>query len=570
MKRLKNFVAVAFFAAALAALSQHMQKPAAPILDIAAPEIQRSITLSGNYLAGRFAQRQQDWDAAQHYINEVLVYDDSNIGLSERAFLLSLGAEQYSRARDLAQKLVDASNKSDLAYIYLASDALSRDDFDGALALLDKLPEDGFGQYTKPLLTAWTYAGQGKYDEALHLLATRARPKDPTYNIHSALIEEMAGRNEDAARHYRIAIDTGLTMHAAVLSAHFFTRQGEHETAEKIYRRLGTLYPMNTFADAAGAGRPNVTRAAEGAGIALFDLATLLYEKRAYDSAQVYGSLVQLLYPSSPFVLMMLGDIAALNGQYSKALTNYNAVKPSSPLYWFSRLRVAEIDEARGRPELAEKLLIDLAKSTETRTPALVTLGDLYRRQSRFADAIRVYDEALQKVPAKSAETWSILYARGMALERSGHWPRAEEDLLTALEMQPDNAMILNFIGYSWVEKGVNLKRALEFTRRAVALRPNDGYILDSYGWALFRNGQRADAVKWLERAVEEIPDDSTILDHLGDAYWHTGRVNEARFKWRRATEVSKDAAFKDEMRKKIRHGLQEAPTVASHDDTKI
>lgn len=575
MSRFKILTGTAFVAAALAAAHQLVfsQVPMTPppVLSVVhqPTQLPQARTLSGNYLAGRFAQRQQDWDSAQNYINTVIHYDRQNPALNERAFLLSLGAGQYSRARDLAHKLVASENPSDLAYIYLACEALSRDDFDGALAQLENLPEDGFGQYTKPLLTAWTYAGQGRTDEALALLRAKARPSDPTYNVHAALIEEMAGRKDDAALHFQMAVENGLTLHAAVLAAHFFDNLGQPEKSREIYARLGQAYPFNTFSDTK-TGAPNITRASQGAGIALFDLATLLYEKRAYDSAQVYGSLVQLLYPSSPFVLMMMGDIAALNGRYGKALANYDAIRDDSPLYWFSRMRIAEIDEARGRPDLAEKLLIDLAKSAETRLPALATLGDMYRRQSRFADAVRVYDEALGKGGEKSAQNWSILYARGMALERDGDWGRAENDLLGALELQPNNANILNFIGYSWIEKGVNLERALSYTRRAAELQPYDGYILDSYGWALYRTGNRAQAVTYLERAVEEIPDDPTILDHLGDAYWQMGRKNEARFKWRHALEVSKDKAFKATAQKKIQDGLTDAPTYAAHSDSKI
>lgn len=579
MSRTRLIVTFAFMTAAVAAVMNYrtlVSPPAAvvaalPEAAFAAPSTPAAaLTMSGNYLAGRFAQRQQDWHAAQHYINAVIGFDRVNPALDERAFLLSLGAQQYSRAHNLAQKLVDAGRKSDLAYIYLTCDALSHNDFDTALSLLKELPEDGFGQYTKPLLTAWTLAGLGRSDEALATLRLRANADDPTYNIHAALIETMAGNNSQAADHFDTAMNNGVTMHGAMLAAQFFTAQGQPEKAQKIYARLGKAYPMGSIVKESAGTAPLISRAAEGAGIALFDLATLLYEKRAYDSAQVYGSLVQLLYPNSPFVMMMMGDIAALNEQYDKSLRHYASIPESSPMFWFSRMRMAEINEARGRGDLAEMMLIDLAKQPQTRAPALVTLGDMYRRQSRFGEAIRVYDEALGKSGAASAENWSVIYARGMALERTGHWPRAEEDLLAALQLQPDNPMILNYIGYSWLEKNVNMDKALDFTRRAATLRPDDGYILDSYGWALYRTGNRQLAVEWLERAVEAIPDDSTILDHLGDAYWQTGRKNEARFKWRRAQELSKDTEFKSVVQKKIRHGIEDTPALAAHGENKI
>src|SRR5690606_25828299 len=115
---------------------------------------------------------------------------------------------------------------------------------------------------------------------------------------------------------------------------------------------------------------------------------------------------------------------------------------------------------------------------------------------------------------------WPIIYARGISLERLDMWNRAEKDLLQALEYQPENPMILNFIGYTWVNKGMHMERALEYISRAVAMQPEDGYILDSYGWAHYKMGDYMNAIRWLELASQKAADDATILDHLGDAYW--------------------------------------------------
>ena len=575
MTRTRLLLAAALIAGTATAINMYTPKTA-PVArtaakEMAAPTVADKVeqfavsrSLSGNYLSSRFAQRQLDWASAQQYIDNVLSYDGDNQSLNERAFLLSLGAKEYKRAKVLAEKLLVTEKGSDLAYIFLTADALSRDDFTGAMTFVEKLPEDGFGQYTKPLLTAWTLAGMGRTEEALSGLRAHSRPTDPTYNTHAGLIEEMAGHTEQAGKYYQTAMTAGLTLNGAVIAARFFDRTGKKEEADKIYARLKSIYPFNTFGKGADK-QANITRASEGAGIALLDLATLLYERRAYDSAQVYGSLVQLLYPSSAFAAMMMGDIAALNSQPDKALESYNSISKDSPIYWFSRMRVAAIDEERGDKTAAEELLKDLAKTPETTVPALVTLGDLYRRSDRYPDAVRVYTEALAVKNPDTEQNSNILYARGMAYERMNDWEKAEKDLSEALKVQPDNPQILNFLGYTWVEKGINLDQALAYTKRAAELRPADGYILDSYGWALYQTGNRRDAVTWLERAVEEVPDDSVILDHLADAYWHIGRTNEARFKWKRAVELSKDKAFQDTLQKKILHGITDTPKMSAH-----
>lgn len=534
-------------------------------------QIPSADTLSGNYLAGRFAQRRQDWDAAQNYINVVSDFDHENKMLLQRAFLLSVGAGQHARARTLAEKVLKADPADELALIYLGCDALSRDEFQKTLDIVRQLPAAGFGQYTKPLLSAWALAGMGKKDMALRILRQSATEGDPTFHTHAAMIEEMTGNFDAASEHYKASMSEGLTPHAALFAAQFFRSHGEAETADKIYSRLSSAYPfIDTASQKLPGAKTGITRPAEGAGIALFDLASLLYEKRAFDSAQIYGSLVQLLMPKSPFTLIMMGDLATLHEQHQKAISLYEEIPENSPLYWLSRTRIAEVYESAEQPEMAVTLLEDLAKTQQTRTPALIVLGDFYRRQEQYDKALGAYDQVLGSAE-KTEKMWSVFYARGMSLERLNDWTRAEKDLLTALEFQPDNPMILNFIGYSWAEKGINLDKALEFTKRAADMRPDDGYILDSYGWALYRSGNFTEAVKWLQRSVEIIPDDPAMLDHLGDAYWKMGRKDEARYKWRSAHDMSKDTVLKQSIAKKISLGMEEhAPQVAVHKDNRI
>ncbi|MFH1157364.1 MAG: hypothetical protein V1721_00525 [Pseudomonadota bacterium] len=557
-------------AASLGACVQNQSPKSSEALALPLPAV--SQTLSGNYLAGRFAQRRQDWETAQDYMGAVLSHDGNNDQLIQRTFLLALGSGNFERAGELAKKITSTQGDDELALIFMSCDAFRRDDFAAALTFLDKLPEDGFGQYTKPLLTAWAHAGQGDKSKALKLLAENSEPDDPTARMHAGLMEEMTGNTKAAAEHYRVAMENGLSLHTAVMTGNFFERDGQPEITRSIYQSLDKVYPYGPFMgilasrDPDRATTPNITRAADGAALALFDLATLLYEKRAYDSAQIYGSLVQLLAPESPFIGLMMGDIASLHNQYAKAIRNYNAIDAASPVYWLSRIRVAEVYEASGQLDLSIGMLTTLSKDAPTRIQALVSLGDVYRRHDRFEDAVSAYDQALAGIPLVTEEYWPIIYARGIARERLNLWKLAEKDLLHALTFQPDNPMILNFIAYSWANQGIKLDKALEYARHAAALRPDDGYILDSYGWTLFRMAQYQESIIWLEQAVWLIPNDSTLLDHLGDAYWQVGRRNEARYQWRHAGDLSQDPSFKTLVQQKFRYGITVPSQIARTD----
>jgi Flp pilus assembly protein TadD len=194
----------------------------------------------------------------------------------------------------------------------------------------------------------------------------------------------------------------------------------------------------------------------------------------------------------------------------------------------------------------------------------LIELGDILRGRNRFPDAVAAYDGAIARLEPAEGRYWSLFYSRGIALERSGQWPRAEGDFLRALELQSDQPLVLNYLGYSWLEKREHLDRALKMIERAVELRPNDGYIVDSLGWAHFQLGDYPQSIQYLERAIELLPEDPTINDHLGDAYWRSGRLAEARYQWQRALQFQPEADEVKTIDAKLDKGLAAPPTAAT------
>ena len=190
------------------------------------------------------------------------------------------------------------------------------------------------------------------------------------------------------------------------------------------------------------------------------------------------------------------------------------------------------------------------------RSDALIRLGNILRYQERYEEAVDAYDQAVERIGEIGRDNWTLLYSRGIALERAGQWDRAEADLLKALELQPDQPFIMNYLGYSWVEQGKNLAVARKMLERAVAQRPDDGYIVDSIGWALYKLGELAEAVRHLERAVALRPQDPVINDHLGDAYWRVGRSGEARIQWQRVLGLNPDDDLRRQIDAKLKDGL--------------
>ena len=238
-------------------------------------------------------------------------------------------------------------------------------------------------------------------------------------------------------------------------------------------------------------------------------------------------------------------------------------IPAASPYYSSARLRSAINLDTLERTDEAIAQLRTMAAEQSDSVGAEVQLGDLLRSKKRFAEAVAAYDEAIHRAEgAHLPERWSLFYDRGVALERSGQWQRAETDLSHALELKPDQPLVLNYLGYSWIDRGENLDRGLKMIEKAVELRPEDGYIVDSLGWAHYRMGDYDGAVQHLEKAIELVPQDPTINDHLGDAYWQSGRLNEARFQWRRALQLGPQENEIKPIEEKLESGLKTpAPT---------
>jgi Flp pilus assembly protein TadD len=315
--------------------------------------------------------------------------------------------------------------------------------------------------------------------------------------------------------------------------------------------------------------KPIVANAREGLAEALLNLGGTLSGDNTAEVALVCGRLAIYLRPDLDLARMLVAGILESQGGEAEANKLYVEVEKGSPLRWLARLRYASNLDTTGKTDKAIDELKLMADENAKRIDALVNLGDMLRAHKRFVESVDAYDKALSRVGQLDRRHWSVLYSRGISLERSNQWERAEADLQRALELNPDQPYVLNYLGYSWADKGVNLERARRMLERAVSLRPTDGYIVDSLGWLFYRIGRFREAVQHLERAVELKPQDPVINDHLGDAYWRVGRRDEARFQWRRALGLEPEAELIPTIKTKIDRGLS-PPTARSKSNNDI
>ena len=527
-------------------------------------------TASGNYLAGSFALDQGDVRSAADFLGRALARNPGNAELQQQVFLLTLSRGDIDEAvLDQARRLAEASLEAEEARLLLALDEVRAGDFEEARRRLEAMGDGGIAGIVTPLLRAWAVFGAGATDDALARLdaASGDEAMGPLHAYHRAMMLHLAGRSEEAVGVMRAAMPEtgraplrmvralGAMLHAA----------GRADEARRLYEEQfelsgdGVVLEDDLTALERGDAPPAPFEdAAGGMADALLGIAEALEQQRSSTRAVVYARLAEFVHPGYAEAGLLIGDIFAAQGNNEEAVRAYRGIDDGgdSSLGWEARLRAAQALHALERQDDAFELLRAMADERPDRTEPLVALGNLLRRDEEYGPAETAYSRAIERIDELEPRHWPLLYSRGIAYERTKRWPQAEADFLKALELEPEQPFVLNYLGYSWVEQGMNLERAQDMLRRAVELRPNDGFIVDSLGWVYYRLGKYGEAVEQLEQAVELEPGDPVINDHLGDAYWRVGRKREAEFQWRRALTLEPEERDAVRIREKLERGL--------------
>ncbi len=507
-------------------------------------------TAAGSYLSALVAANNRDMSSAADYFLMTLVTDPDNPELLRQAHIALLMDGRVGEAVPIAGRIEDIAPGDGVAPLTLSAEYMRTGNLDGASEQVGKLPLSGYNVVFVPLLEAWIEVGRGDPEAALEAIATgfAAEGFETFRAYHIALIEALAGHPEEAERAFEVAMSTQEGGSYRVVRAYgaFLLEQGRTEEAGALYDAFQAANPaslwlseaMADFTEAGDSGEM-IDTSAEGMAEILFGIASAADTSTSGSTALIYAQLAAYLDPKSDVIHLLIGDLLELEERHLEAVAAYERIPATSPLAWSARLRAAANLDDAGQTDEAIAMLDEMVIERPERSDALITLGDILRMQERWEDAVAAYDKAIEILGDESVLNWRLHYVRGISLERAGDWPRAEQDFLVSLEASPESPYVLNYLGYSWVDQGLNLEEALDMIERAVEQRPQDGFIVDSLGWALYRLDDFEGAVRYLERAVELEPGDPVINDHLGDAYWQVGRLVEARYQWLRAVTLS-------------------------------
>ncbi len=534
-------------------------------------------TAFGSYLAGQHARIRGDNEAAVNYFLDVIKADPDNLVLVQQGFALAISDGRYDDARRLAEKLAKADAQNSLAQFFLMLGDIKAKRYGKVHTALTDVTDAGLNRLLKPLVDAWAFAGQKKKAEALAALS----PLDeaPPFRIfalhHKAFILDYLN-DADAEAAYKAVVDgESLGSLRVVLGyAGLLAREQRLDEARALIEASRSRYEDVISMDLAerrlGAStleKTIIKEPADGVAEAFYGSAAALSQDGANAPAACYLRLALYLEPQFAQAKYLLARILEYEEQYEAALNAYAAIPNDSEFSADARLREVWVLEGMGKQDDSLARLQALAASSPENFTVASALADLYRQRERYEDAIAEYTRAIAIAPEK-AELWVLYYARGIAYDFAKQWPAAETDLKKALELEPEQADVLNYLGYSWIDRGQHLEKALDMIVKAVAERPNDGYIVDSLGWAEFKLGRYDAAVEHLEKAVLLKPEDPTINEHLGDAYWKVGREAEARFQWSHALTLDAPEDRIALIREKIEKGfLEKASQAVQNDD---
>jgi tetratricopeptide (TPR) repeat protein len=533
---------------------------------------QTRFTPAGSYLAARQANLDRDADAAATYFRSALRADQRNPELLEQAFFSVLAGGDIEEAARLGDRLVQLDRANRNAHLVLGVRALKQKQYKDARAHLGQAMHGPVNDLTGTLLSAWAAYGA---NDARGAVDTIDKLNGPEWyaifkDMHAGLILDLANNRKDA----RTRLERAYKLDASALRimqsyAGFMSRNGGRDEATKIYQEFDRQlprYPLIVDGLAQlkkGEALPRLVDSPQtGAAEALYGLGAALgrreEELSLANRGLAYLQLALYLDPNNALAMVALADLYDAMKKPELATKLYERVPAASPLKRIAEIQLAIDLDSMERTEDAKKHLEKLVAGKPDDLDAIMALANIERERMQYEACADAYGKATAQIPQPSKANWTLYYFRGICFERAKQWPKAEAEFKTALKLYPDQPHVQNYLGYSWIDRGLNLDEGMSMIKRSVEQRPDDGYIVDSLGWAYYRLGNYPEAVKNLERAVELKPVDPTINDHLGDVYWKIDRVLEAKFQWSHARDLKPEPDELKRIDEKLKVGLSD------------
>ena len=519
----------------------------------------------GNYLSGMLAEKEGKINEAIEYYQSVVETDRENVELLRKLHLLSLKDGQFKNAVKYATKIKEHTHDP-LSQTTLLVNALSENQFVDAILILESIPDSALSEDIKKIILAWCFAGQKNFNLAMNALEDIEDSEKNLLikNLNIALLLDAFGKKDLAKIKFDMILsnnffsaERGLPLRIYEVLLDYYSRSNNDQMLQGIFRKMAENNDhliLNSEFDPIlfGNSRYENVNAKNAISEIFFDISMVYRRSNEIDMFQLFSTYTLQLNDRIPLLFIIMAEFFETNGQYGKAVTLYSKLRHDKIYHPYAELRAAICLYNLKRIAESINKLYALTSIKSISPQVFTNLGNIFRLEKKYEESIEAYSEALERISTLEKKHWSLFYNRGISYERNKQWEKAEDDFIRSLNLDPNQPEVINYVAYSWIEMGVNLEKALEMLKTATTLQPDDGYIIDSLGWAHFRLGNLDEAILQLERAVQLAPLDPTINFHLGDVYIQIGRKRQAYFQWLRALKLDPDPDLEVKIKDKL------------------
>ncbi len=514
------------------------------------------------YVEARAAEMIGDEARSARLFASMAVADPNDRTIGRRAIATAIQSGQGDLAVSLARHIPLAELPID-ARLMLAADALRRDKAKQAVADLEKGSTSTEAELFAPLLRAWELTARGKDRGAASLAALApGSPLAPVAEEQRAAMLFALGKADEAlpvaqkvllqggGRHTRLRLAYADSLIRLKRPEQALTMlQGDDEALVAARERLQAGQPLNMAIETPASGYAEM----------LVALAIDLGRDQNKALPIALTQVARHANPGNSEAVILLALLLEEDGRADDSLAMLRSVAPDDLLAGEALDVETRLLTDRGNFEVALQRARSAMASPGAGSQDYGRLANVLGDMDRHAEAAAAYGEAIGRSKREAGGSlWTLHLLRAASLEQADRWTEAKSELEAAIKLEPDNALLLNFLGYGKLERGEDLDAAEAMIRKASALRPDDASITDSLGWALFKRGRLPEAIETLGKAAAGDPAQAEIHEHLGDALYTSGRRIEARFSWQAALLTAEDKA-KSRLERKMEAGLTPA-----------
>jgi len=538
----------------------------------------------GTYLAGRIAHYRQDFNSAANYYMKTAEKDSNNVDLLNKTYLMLASQGRIAEAAKYAEQARAKKDKNDFIAIIVATEKIKQQDYTSALKNIQSNKSPLYNKLITPFVEAWAYTGLKQYDKAIKSINKLQNQKgmEALYHFHAGMINDYFDKPDLARHHYESIINDSsmeLSVRTLEVICNFYIRNGEKEKAVILSEKFSNTTPPVILLQEihkqiknakASSTSPIISSPQIGLSEALFNISSVIkHNSQVLDFSHIFVRLSIYENPHNDLARILLASILEMREMYKEAISVYDEIQENSPAYYIAQYKKSDnlrnLEDYKGSELLLKSLIIDYPNDYQS----LVDLGDNLRMQEKYSEALKYYNKAMKQHSNIIGNLWQIHYVIGITNERLGNWQEAEKSFIKALDLNPNNVLVLNYLGYSWLKQNKNPEQAFSYIINAYNQAPYNSSIIDSLGWAFYSFGLYNEAISYLEKAVDNDPSNAVINEHLGDAYWQGGRKNEARFQWNHALSLEDTSGEIDYdiLRKKISDGMSQNQVIEIEQD---